>query len=80
MDKHLRAREMSVEQLSDRSDLCRAAIYSYLTDRNRPSSKAMARICTALGVPLSEGMKQFTPRKVGRPGGTRSITLRGARS
>jgi len=64
---------MSVEELANKSDLSRSAIYFYMTDKNRPSSQAMARICNVLGVSVEEGMRQFTPRKVGRPAGTRIL-------
>lgn len=71
LDAHLRARQMSVEQLARRSGLSRATVYFYMTDKNRPSSNAMAKLCHALGVSVEEGMKQYTPRKAGRPAGPR---------
>lgn len=72
LDTHLNSRQMSVEQLANRSGLSRATIYFYMQDKNRPSANAMARICRVLGVPVEEGMKQFTPRKPGRPAGARN--------
>ena len=68
---HLQQKNLSVEQLARKAGLSRAMIYFYIEDRNRPSSNSMARICKVLGVPLEEGMKQFTPRKPGPPFGRR---------
>jgi hypothetical protein len=42
-------------------------IYFYIEDRNRPSANSMARICNVLGIPIEEGMRQFTPRRSGPP-------------
>lgn len=79
LDGLLRKHQMSVEQLAKKSRLSRAAIYFYMIDKNRPSANAMASMCHALGVPVEEGMKQYTPRKAGRPAGTRTLTVRGGR-
>jgi transcriptional regulator with XRE-family HTH domain len=61
--------QISPEQLANASQLSRASIYFYLTDRCRPDEQSMARICAALGAPLIEGLAQYTPKKRGRPAG-----------
>lgn len=59
----------SVEEFGRKLGLTRAAVYHYLNDSRRPTEERMSQICKVLGVPLSEGMAQFTPRTLGRPRG-----------
>jgi transcriptional regulator with XRE-family HTH domain len=58
---------MSVEQFARAAKLTRAMVYFYMSDRNRPSEQAMIRMCQVLGCPPEEGMRQYTPNKIGRP-------------
>lgn len=60
-------RGMSIEDLSVDTGLSRAILYNYLIDRNRPSEQNMAKITHALKVPFEEGLRQYTPKKNGRP-------------
>ncbi|MGH9403530.1 MAG: helix-turn-helix domain-containing protein [Terriglobia bacterium] len=60
---------MSVENFAREVGVVRASIYFYISDRCRPSSMVMARMCHVLGVPFEEGLAQYTPRKAGRPKG-----------
>lgn len=60
---------MSVEELAQRAGITRTAIYNYIGDHNRPTEQSMAKICHVLGVPLEEGLRQYTPKKNGRPAG-----------
>lgn len=66
-DGLLTQKNISVEQLARAAGLTRYAIYLYIHDKRRPSTEAMRRICKVLGVPPEEGMRQFTPSKLGRP-------------
>ena len=80
LNRLLNERQLSVERLARKSGLSRAAVYFYMQDKNRPSEEAMMRMCTVLGVPFEEGLKQYTPNANGRPtrsGGTRVVTIRG---
>ncbi len=65
----LDAKGLSVEQFASACRLCRATVYNYLVDRNRPTEETMARMCRVLSVPLEEGLSQYTPKKRGRPAG-----------
>lgn len=65
---------MSVEQFANTAGLSRAAIYHYFEDRHRPDEQSMARICHVLGVPLEQGLRQYTQRKRGKPRGMSSST------
>lgn len=95
LTQKLDERGVSVEQLANISGLSKASLYFYMTDRRRPDEQAMAKICHALSglmvtdlqgnqfmqeVPFEEGLRQYTPRKRGRPsgsgGGTRELTVR----
>jgi transcriptional regulator with XRE-family HTH domain len=62
---------ISNEQLANDAGLSRASVYFYLSDRARPSEQSMIKICQVLGVPPEEGMRQYTPKKRGRPVGYR---------
>lgn len=71
---------VSVEQFSREVGISRAELYFYFADKHRPSEQVMARICHALNVPFEEGLRQYTPRRNGRPrgsgGGLRSVQVR----
>jgi transcriptional regulator with XRE-family HTH domain len=58
---------MSYEQFARAVGRTRVMIYNYIKDINRPDEQTMIRMCQVLGVPVEEGMGQYTPRKVGRP-------------
>ena len=66
LSRKLQGRGMSPEQLARKCKLSRATVYFYLERRIRPSTQAMASICHLLGVPLEEGLSQYTPGKPGR--------------
>lgn len=59
--------QMSIEQFARRCKISRAAIYFYLDDKYRPTTGTMAKMCAVLGIPLEEGLRQYTERKPGRP-------------
>jgi transcriptional regulator with XRE-family HTH domain len=61
----LKALNMSVEELALHCNIGRNTMYGYMSDKWRPSKEAMKRICDFIGVPLSEGLKQYTPNKMG---------------
>lgn len=63
----LEERGLSVEEFTNIAGISRAAIYHYFTDKYRPTEEIMAKMCRALGVPLEEGLAQYTPRRRGRP-------------
>lgn len=95
LGQKLAERGVSVEQLANIAGLSKASLYFYMTDRRRPDEQAMAKICHALSglmvtdlsgntfmqeVPFEEGLRQYTPRKRGRPhgsgGGARELSVR----
>lgn len=67
LDPKLDSMRMSIEELANATGLTRASIYFYRSDTTRPDEQSMARICQVLGVPLEEGLAQYTPKKRGRP-------------
>lgn len=58
---------LSIENFARKCSLSRASVYFYMEDTYRPSAGIMAKMCAVLGRPLEEGLRQYTPRKVGRP-------------
>jgi transcriptional regulator with XRE-family HTH domain len=64
---HLDRLNMSVEDFAEAAELTRTSVYFYMQDKYRPDEQSMVRMCTVLGVPLEEGLAQYTPRKRGRP-------------
>lgn len=63
----IEALQLSIEEFANRCGVSRAAVYFYMNDRARPTTGTMAKICRALGVPLEDGLQQYTPKRVGRP-------------
>ncbi len=61
--------DMSYEKFARAVGITRPMIYFYLSDKYRPESQTMIRMCQILGVPAEEGLAQYSPRKVGRPQG-----------
>lgn len=70
--KQCAKKEIGIETLAQRSGVSRTAIYKYLYDQDRPSEQTMKRITKALGVSFEEGLKQYTPKRNGRPPGKKS--------
>jgi transcriptional regulator with XRE-family HTH domain len=68
----LEAIGLSVEQLANLTGLSRASIYFYLNDVTRPTEENMKKICDAVGAPFEEGLRQYTPKRAGRPRRSRS--------
>jgi transcriptional regulator with XRE-family HTH domain len=58
---------LTFEQFARKVKVSRTAIYAYMVDNNRPETQTMVRICRVLGVPLEEGLRQYTPKKRGNP-------------
>jgi transcriptional regulator with XRE-family HTH domain len=65
---------LSKEQLAHRAGISRTSVYRYIYDSDRPSEDTMLRICRVLEVPFEEGLRQYTPKKNGRPLGTKIVT------
>jgi transcriptional regulator with XRE-family HTH domain len=65
----LDSKGMSVESFARLVGISRATVYFYLSDKHRPDEQVMAQICRVLGVPFEEGLRQYTPKKWGRPRG-----------
>lgn len=63
----LQEKKWSVEEFANACGLSRAIVYFYLADTHRPTEETMVRMCQVLGVPLEEGLAQYTPRIHGRP-------------
>lgn len=59
--------DISYEKFARACGVTRPMIYYYLSDKYRPETQTMIRMCQVLGVPPEEGLSQYTPRKVGRP-------------
>ena len=60
---------LTKEQLAHRLGVSRTSIYRYIYDMDRPSKDTMLKMCRVMGVPLEEGLRQYTPKKNGRPFG-----------
>jgi transcriptional regulator with XRE-family HTH domain len=58
---------LTLEKLAHRIGKSRTALYRYLYDDDRPTTQTMNLLCQALGVSLTEGLRQYTPKKLGRP-------------
>jgi DNA-binding Xre family transcriptional regulator len=63
----LASKGLSVETLSRKMGVTRAAVYLYLSDQRRPTPDKLYRLCQALDVPLEVGASYCTPRNAGRP-------------
>lgn len=63
----LTLRGFSIAELSRESRLGVVSIYSYISGRRRPTPETLRRVCDALHVPYSEGLKHIKPSKMGRP-------------
>jgi transcriptional regulator with XRE-family HTH domain len=69
LNPHLDRLGMSVEQFANACGISKASVYFYMEDRYRPNAGIMSAMCRVLGVPLEQGLHQYTPRKSGRPAG-----------
>jgi len=58
---------MSAEQLGNACGVSRSAIYFFISDKNRPTEMTMMKICRALDADFADGLRQYTPRPMGRP-------------
>lgn len=67
LDPKLQERKLSYEDFARLCGLSRASIYFYAADKSRPTEETMVVMCQVLGVPLEEGLSQYTPKKRGRP-------------
>lgn len=76
----LRDRKLSVEKFANFVGVSRAAVYHWLKDETRPDPETMVSVCQVLGVPLEEGLRQYTPRPEGRPGQKIASTKRSRQS
>lgn len=72
LSKRIKAKNLGIEEFSQKAKMSRAALYHFMKDTRRPSDLMIARICKALGVPVEEGKAQYTPRKAGRPKGIKA--------
>jgi transcriptional regulator with XRE-family HTH domain len=66
----LDSKGISVENFARAVGISRATVYFYMNDRHRPDEQVMAQMCRVLGVPFEEGLRQYTPKKWGRPSGS----------
>lgn len=66
-------RNQSIEQFARECGLSRASVYFYLEDTTRPTSETMKVMCDVLGVPFEEGLRQYVPKRAGRPSKRLSI-------
>jgi len=73
LEPKLAAAGLSVERFARMCRVSRTSMYFYLIDTSRPTEQTMVRMCHVLGVPLEEGLAQYTPKKNGRPKGTQNI-------
>jgi transcriptional regulator with XRE-family HTH domain len=75
----IKERKLSVEKFSRLVKISKASIYFWFNDVTRPDTQTMVRVCQVLGVPLEEGLRQYTPRAEGRqpgysPGSAQPLT------
>jgi ribosome-binding protein aMBF1 (putative translation factor) len=70
LEPQLEQLDISKEEFARRCGLSRALIYFYCNDKNRPDEQSMAKMCQVLGVDLEEGLRQYTPKRNGRPPST----------
>jgi transcriptional regulator with XRE-family HTH domain len=55
------------EQFAHRVGVSRTTIYRYIYDMDRPTEDTMLKMCRVLEIPLEEGLRQYTPKRNGRP-------------
>ena len=67
LDPLLDKRGWSCEHFANLCGLSRAQIYFYRNDQDRPKESTMAKMCYILGVPFEQGLRQYVPKKVGKP-------------
>jgi ribosome-binding protein aMBF1 (putative translation factor) len=67
LEPQLEKLEISKEEFARRCGFSRALVYFYCSDKNRPDEQSMAKMCHVLGVDLEEGLRQYTPKRNGRP-------------
>ena len=60
---------LTKEQLAHRVGVSRTTIYRYIYDMDRPSENTMLNMCRVLDIAFEEGLRQYTPKKNGRPFG-----------
>jgi transcriptional regulator with XRE-family HTH domain len=57
------------EQFAHRVGVSRTTIYRYIYDMDRPTEDTMLKMCRVLDIPFEEGLRQYVPKKNGRPAG-----------
>lgn len=67
LEPKLEKMQISVEEFANAVGISRASIYNYFVDRYRPDTSSIVKMCRVLNCPVEEGMRQFTPKKRGRP-------------
>lgn len=80
LDPQLDRLGLSIEQFANVCGISKASVYFYRDDKYRPNTGIMSKMCKVLGVPLEEGLRQYTPRKAGRPGRTTTQFVKTNRS
>jgi hypothetical protein len=58
---------ISDETFANAIGVNRSVICFYMNESCRPETQTMSRTCRFPGVPLEEGLKQYTHKKKGRP-------------
>ncbi len=58
---------LTAEKLGMKVGVSRTAVYNWMSDSDRPEPETMAKVCRVLGVPLQDGLRQYTPKKRGNP-------------
>jgi DNA-binding Xre family transcriptional regulator len=58
----LTKRDLTVEQLANRAGISRTSVYFYLERKCFPTTVTFKRICAALEIPFSEGLRYCTPK------------------
>lgn len=66
----LEGKKLSIERFARQVGVSKAVVYFYLSDTSRPTEETMKRMCDVLQVPFEEGLRQYTPKKNGRPKGS----------
>lgn len=61
---------LTTEQTANAIGISRTVMYAYLIDGSRPTSQTAIKLSRVLGVPFEEILKQYVPKKRGRPFGS----------
>lgn len=80
LPKKIKSTGFTTEQIAHRTKISRTMMYEYLSDDARPNEDTALRLSKVLGVKYEELLAQYTPKKNGRPRGSKTTTGLSVRS